>query len=71
MAIMNPLRPRMGRRTTLGIAATIWIVGIILSCPMLVFFTTFNQELRNGEVRIVCYAEWPDGPTNHSLQEYV
>lgn len=70
IAIINPLRPRMGKRTTLCIAAGIWIVGIILSCPMLLFFTTFDQELRNGEIRIVCYAEWPDGPTNHSMIEY-
>ncbi|XP_059616176.1 tachykinin-like peptides receptor 99D [Phlebotomus argentipes] len=71
MAIMNPLRPRMGKRTTLCIAAIIWIVGVILSCPMLVFFTTYDQHLQEGEVRVVCYSEWPDGPTNHSFQEHV
>uniref|UniRef100_A0A1B0DD56 G-protein coupled receptors family 1 profile domain-containing protein n=1 Tax=Phlebotomus papatasi TaxID=29031 RepID=A0A1B0DD56_PHLPP len=71
MAIMNPLRPRMGKRTTLGIAAIIWLVGVILSCPMLVFFTTFDQILPEGGVRVVCYSEWPDGPTNHSFQEHV
>uniref|UniRef100_A0A336N439 CSON011384 protein n=2 Tax=Culicoides sonorensis TaxID=179676 RepID=A0A336N439_CULSO len=70
IAIINPLKPRMGKRTTLCIAAGIWIVGIILSCPMLLFFTTFDEELKNGEIRIVCYAEWPDGPTNHSMIEY-
>ncbi|XP_001652376.3 tachykinin-like peptides receptor 99D [Aedes aegypti] len=66
MAIMNPLRPRMGKRATLCIAAAIWIVGIIISSPMLLFFTTF--ELQD---RVVCYSEWPDGPSNHSMQEYV
>lgn len=71
MAIMSPLRPRMGKRTTLCIAGAIWILGIILSSPNLFFFTTYNQKLTNGEIRIVCYLEWPDGPTNHSLQEYV
>ncbi|CAD7084718.1 unnamed protein product [Hermetia illucens] len=71
MAIMNPLRPRMGKRSTLCIAGAIWVLGIILSCPMLVFFTTYNEVLNNGKIRVVCYAEWPDGPTNHSLQEYV
>ncbi|CAO1423084.1 unnamed protein product [Diamesa tonsa] len=71
MAIMNPLKPRMGKRATLCIAVLIWIFGIILSCPNLVFFTTYDLHLKNGEVRIVCYAEWPDGPTNHSLQEYL
>ncbi|GAB0100461.1 G protein-coupled receptor, rhodopsin-like [Sergentomyia squamirostris] len=71
MAIMDPLRPRMGKRTTLCIAAIIWIVGVILSCPMLVFFTTYDQHMQEGEVRVVCYSEWPDGPTNHSFQEHV
>lgn len=66
MAIMNPLKPRMGKRATLCIAAAIWIVGIIISSPMLLFFTTF--ELQD---RVVCYSEWPDGPSNHSMQEYV
>ncbi|XP_055586420.1 tachykinin-like peptides receptor 99D isoform X2 [Uranotaenia lowii] len=66
VAIMSPLRPRMGKRTTLCIAAAIWVVGIIISSPMLLFFTTYDLE-----DRVVCYAEWPDGPTNHSLQEYV
>ncbi|CRK94894.1 CLUMA_CG008386, isoform A [Clunio marinus] len=51
MAIMNPLKPRMGKRATLCIAVSIW--------------------LGNDNVRVVCYAEWPDGATNHSLQEYV
>ncbi|XP_063703938.1 tachykinin-like peptides receptor 99D [Culicoides brevitarsis] len=70
IAIINPLRPRMGKRTTLCIAAGIWIVGIILSCPMLLFFTTYDHMLDDGEVRVICYAEWPDGPTNHSMMEY-
>lgn len=66
IAIMDPLRPRMGKRSTLCIAAAIWIVGIIISCPMLFFFTTYDMP-----DRVVCYSEWPDGPTNHSLIEYV
>lgn len=71
MAIMSPLRPRMGKRTTLCIAGGIWIIGIILSLPNLLFFTTYMHALSNGEVRVICYPEWPDGPTNHSLIEYV
>lgn len=67
---MSPLRPRMGKRTTLCIAGAIWIVGILLSCPNFIFFTTFTHELSNGEIRIICYAEWPDGPTNYSNVEY-
>ncbi|XP_053698943.1 tachykinin-like peptides receptor 99D [Sabethes cyaneus] len=66
MAIIKPLRPRMGKSTTLFTAAMIWIVGSVVSSPMLLFFTTYDLE-----DRVVCYAEWPDGPTNHSLLEHV
>ncbi|XP_050101057.1 tachykinin-like peptides receptor 99D isoform X1 [Anopheles aquasalis] len=65
VAIMNPLKPRMGRKATLCIAAGIWIVGTIISSPMLLFFTTYNLN-----DHILCYAEWPDGASNHSAQEY-
>lgn len=71
MAIMSPLRPRMGKRTTITIAVIIWVIGIIVSCPMLVFFTTYNLYFKNGEYRVICYSEWPDGPTTRSFQEYV
>lgn len=66
IAIMDPLRPRMGKRCTLCIAAAIWILGILISSPMLFFFTTYDMP-----DRVVCYSEWPDGPTNHSLLEYI
>ncbi|XP_055524526.1 tachykinin-like peptides receptor 99D isoform X2 [Wyeomyia smithii] len=66
MAIMNPLSPRMGRTATLCTAAIIWTVGSIISSPMLLFFTTYDLH-----DRVVCYAEWPDGPTNHSMLEHV
>lgn len=64
---MYPLRPRMGRRTTLCIALGTWVVGSALSCPSLLYFTTYSY----GESRVICYAEWPDGPTNESQQEYL
>nr|CAD27763.1 putative tachykinin receptor [Anopheles gambiae] len=62
---MNPLKPRMGKKATLCVAASIWIVGTIISCPSLLFFTTYPMK-----DHILCYAEWPDGPSNHSRQEY-
>lgn len=71
MAIINPLQPRMGRRTTLCIAVGTWFLGSVLSCPTLLYFTTYTQEFSMGESRVVCYAEWPDGPTTLSTQEYV
>ncbi|CAB3375735.1 Hypothetical predicted protein [Cloeon dipterum] len=70
MAIVNPLRPRMGKRTTLCITVLIWLVGTVLSLPFLIVFTTFEISLTDGSTRIVCYAEWPDGDTNNSVLEY-
>lgn len=69
---MNPLRQRMGKRATLGWAVAIWIVGGILSLPMLIFYTTYTQTFANGEVRIVCYGEWPNRTADGlSYDEYV
>uniref|UniRef100_A0AAG5CUZ0 G-protein coupled receptors family 1 profile domain-containing protein n=1 Tax=Anopheles atroparvus TaxID=41427 RepID=A0AAG5CUZ0_ANOAO len=66
VAIMSPLKPRMGKKATLCVAAAIWILGTIISSPMLLFFTTYPVD-----GHILCYAEWPDGPSNHSVQEWV
>ncbi|KAK2588543.1 hypothetical protein KPH14_006322 [Odynerus spinipes] len=72
MAIVNPLRPRMGRRATLCVAVVIWIVGAILSFPMLLFYTTYTQNFANGEVRVICYSDWPNRDDNGlSFQEYL
>lgn len=71
MAIMKPLRQRMGKRTTLGIAAAVWLLGIILSCPNIIFSTTYRHVMADGDYRIICYMEWPDGPTNESMMEIV
>ncbi|XP_015377506.1 PREDICTED: tachykinin-like peptides receptor 99D, partial [Diuraphis noxia] len=71
IAIIHPLRPRLGRKTTLMIATSIWVVGTILSIPNLIFFTTHTEQFPNGDQRVICYAEWPDGITTNSFQEYV
>ncbi|XP_060840305.1 tachykinin-like peptides receptor 99D isoform X1 [Rhopalosiphum padi] len=71
IAIIHPLRPRLGRKTTLMIATSIWVVGTILSIPNLIFFTTHTELFPNGDQRVICYAEWPDGITTNSFQEYV
>ncbi|KAJ6637260.1 Tachykinin-like peptides receptor 99D [Pseudolycoriella hygida] len=40
---------------------SIWVMGILLASPNFLYFTTWNVNLSNDEIRI-----WPDGPTNHS-----
>ncbi|CAL1674033.1 unnamed protein product [Lasius platythorax] len=72
MAIVNPLRPRMGKKATLCVAIVIWIVGAILSLPMLLFYTTYTQNFMNGEVRVICYSDWPNRDENGlSYDEYL
>ncbi|XP_018575891.1 tachykinin-like peptides receptor 99D [Anoplophora glabripennis] len=70
MAIMTPLKPRMGKTLTLLLALLTWILGILIGIPSLIFFRT---ETDGGE-RIICYMKWPDvetGKINESMQEYI
>ncbi|XP_018903913.1 tachykinin-like peptides receptor 99D isoform X2 [Bemisia tabaci] len=71
MAIIYPLRPRMGRHMTLCIASSTWIIGLVLSLPQLLFYTTFTITFSDSTTRSICYAEWPDGATTKSEMEYV
>ncbi|KAG5313887.1 TLR2 protein, partial [Acromyrmex insinuator] len=72
MAIVNPLKPRMGKKATLCVAIIIWIIAAILSLPMLLFYTTYTQNFMNGEVRVVCYSDWPNTDDNGlSYDEYL
>ncbi|CAH2071762.1 unnamed protein product, partial [Iphiclides podalirius] len=70
MAIVNPLRPRLGKRATVVIAATIWISSALIGTPNLVFFITDYYVLPDGNIRQLCYSEWPDGITTRSVIEY-
>ncbi|XP_063360190.1 tachykinin-like peptides receptor 99D isoform X4 [Cydia amplana] len=60
VAIISPLRPRLGKRATLGIAAAIWAGSSLISSPNLVYFTTDTVDLPDGTRRRVCFAKWPD-----------
>ncbi|EDV94640.1 tachykinin-like peptides receptor 99D isoform X2 [Drosophila grimshawi] len=72
VAIMKPLQPRMSKRRNLAIAAVIWLSSTLISCPMLLFFKTEEVPVTiENKTRIVCFPEWPDGPTNHSKQEHL
>ncbi|KPJ19313.1 Tachykinin-like peptides receptor 99D [Papilio machaon] len=71
MAIVNPLRPRLGKRATLAIMTAIWVGSAVIGIPNLVYFTTDFDYLPDGSVREVCYSEWPDGLTTRSEIEYI
>lgn len=68
---MYPLRPRMRLRKALTIVTIVWVCGIIIAVPNLITFTVVTQEFANGDTRVVCYSEWPDGATNASEMEYM
>ncbi|XP_031332509.1 tachykinin-like peptides receptor 99D [Photinus pyralis] len=71
MAIMTPLRPRMGRTVTLCLAMSTWLLGIAISSPSLFYYTTYVEQYSEEQQRIICYGAWPDGDTNESLYEYI
>ncbi|XP_035216198.1 tachykinin-like peptides receptor 99D [Stegodyphus dumicola] len=71
MAIMHPLKPRMSRTTTLNITVWIWILSVILSFPNLLYSVTSIETFVNGDHRVICYMEWPDGPSTESDHEYI
>lgn len=68
---MYPLRPRMRLRKALTIVSIIWICGMIAAAPNLVTYTILIQDFANGDQRVVCYSEWPDGETTQSELEYM
>ncbi|BFF92261.1 tachykinin-like peptides receptor 99D [Drosophila madeirensis] len=71
VAIMRPLQPRMSKRCNLAIAAVIWLASTLISCPMMIFYKTEEVPVQGNSTRTVCYPEWPDGQTNHSMLEYI
>lgn len=58
MAIIHPLKPRMGAGLVLTVIAVIWVVSVVIAFPNLLYaeIHTFN-----GTDVTVCYLKWPDG----------
>ena len=56
-AIIRPLRPRMGRPMTILMAILIWVVGMIIAIPQLLYFTT---QYFPDSGTIMCITHWPD-----------
>ena len=58
MAIIHPLKPRMGAGLVLTVIAIIWVVSVAIAFPNLLYaeIYTFNDT----DVT-VCYLKWPDG----------
>jgi len=58
MAIIHPLKPRMGAGLVLTVIAVIWVLSVIISFPSLLYAEIYKF---NGTDVTVCYLEWPDG----------
>lgn len=72
MAIMYPLRPRMGKMTTICIVLCIWLASLLISTPNVLYSTTSELNETDGGTRTLCYLLWPDGAISlHSYQDYM
>ncbi|XP_073942717.1 tachykinin-like peptides receptor 99D isoform X2 [Choristoneura fumiferana] len=61
MAIIHPLKPRLGKRATLGVAAAIWAVSSIISSPNMIYYTVhYANATIEGDDRRTCYPHYPD-----------
>ncbi|KAG5878212.1 hypothetical protein JTB14_009777 [Gonioctena quinquepunctata] len=63
IALLTPLRPRMGKKITLVLALATWILGAAVGMPDILYF---QSTPLNGTDRIMCYMKWPDGEENQS-----
>ena len=59
VVVLNPLRPRDGRRTRLVIIGLIWVVSAVLSSVQLVVARTESVEAAPGVNLTVCAEAWP------------
>eukprot|EP00914_Ancora_sagittata_P000290 GHVO01000807.1.p1 GENE.GHVO01000807.1~~GHVO01000807.1.p1 ORF type:complete len:387 (+),score=24.43 GHVO01000807.1:235-1395(+) len=70
MAIIHPLKPRMGAGTILGLIVIIWITSIAVALPTLIVAETFTITYLVSGDRTICLLNWPDGPGNSSDLAY-
>ena len=57
MAIIHPLKPRMGAGLVLTVIAVIWVMSVAIAFPNLLYAEIFTF---NGTNVTVCYIHWPD-----------
>ncbi|CAK1599028.1 unnamed protein product [Parnassius mnemosyne] len=69
-AIVRPMRPRMSKTCSLIMIAGIWISGMLLAIPCLLYSTT--KEYRSkGTLKTACLLSWPDGLPDVSYMDFV
>ncbi|RWS19107.1 tachykinin-like peptides receptor 86C [Leptotrombidium deliense] len=71
VAIVLPLKPRMGRKTANKVLAVIWIMAFLISIPNIMYSTIFSYRYPDNEIRTVCILVWPDGIAGISFADYL
>jgi len=59
--IIHPLRPRILAGIVLAVIFVIWLVSAAISLPSLIYADTMSITYCDGEPRVVCFLDWPDG----------
>ncbi|KPJ06007.1 Tachykinin-like peptides receptor 86C [Papilio machaon] len=69
-AIVRPMRPRMSKTCSLIMIAVIWLSGMLLAIPCLLYSTT--KEYRSkGILKTACLLSWPDGLPDVSYMDFI
>ncbi|KAG6458842.1 hypothetical protein O3G_MSEX011086 [Manduca sexta] len=69
-AIVRPMRPRMSKTCSLVMIAAIWVSGMLLAIPCLLYSTT--KEYRSkGTLKTACLLSWPDGLPDVSYMDFM
>ncbi|XP_041970883.1 tachykinin-like peptides receptor 86C [Aricia agestis] len=69
-AIVRPMRPRMSKTCSLIMIGVIWLSGMLLAIPCLLYSTT--KEYRSkGTLKTACLLSWPDGLPDVSYMDFI
>ncbi|KAJ2951998.1 hypothetical protein O0L34_g4261 [Tuta absoluta] len=69
-AIVRPMRPRMSKTCSLIMIACIWISGMLLAVPCLLYSTTKEYKSK-GTLKTACLLSWPDGLPDVSYMDFM
>ncbi|XP_037965375.2 tachykinin-like peptides receptor 86C isoform X2 [Plutella xylostella] len=69
-AIVRPMRPRMSKTCSLIMIAVIWVSGMLLAIPCLMYSTTKEYRFK-GKLKTACLISWPDGLPDVSYMDFM
>lgn len=70
-AIVYPLSPRMSRKKAVMVVFFIWIAASLLAAPTLFFSDISTYLYPDGNLRMLCNLQWPDGQPGVSYSDNV